>query len=305
MLPHKNILKDIGRLLFWFPVRWTIQLMPFRFVYSLGTLFGMFDYYVSGRSCILRIKANLSRTLAYSSKKSDQIVKRNLQHHSRNVIELIKYPQINKENMSQIIRFKGLQHLDRELERGKGVILMTGHFGAKQILQVGLGLRGYPLTQLNYHMGSDEITWVQKNISQKYRIRIENKIPVKFISSQGFLGSAVKALLKNEVLLVAGDGIGIKAHMEKGYRSYPFLGRSMLFPTGAYAMAKRTGAGLVPVFAVREGHRHIIVVERPVDPCLAQDYATRQYIRILEQYVRQYPDLWEFWEEFEQGILIE
>ena len=305
MIAHKNFIKDIGRLLFWFPVRWTIQLLPYRFVYSLGTLFGFFDYYASGRRCTSKMKKNLTLTLGCSRTKADQIIRQSFAHHSRNVLELINYPRINKANMSEIIRFNGIHYLDAELEKGKGVILLTGHFGAKQILQVGFGCLGYPLTQLNYHMGKDEITWVQKNISQKYRIRIENKLPVKFISSKKFLGPAVKALLKNEILLIAGDGIGIKNHMEKGYHSYPFLGRSMLFPTGSYRMAKRTGARILPVFALRKGHRHTIFVEPPIESCLGEQEAIRRYIKILERYVYRYPGLWEFWEEFEQGVLIE
>lgn len=304
MIAHKNMIKDIGRLLFWFPVRWCIQLMSFRFIYALGTLFGLLDYYASGRRCIFQMKHNLARTLGYGSKEAASIITRSLQHHSRNVMELIKYPQINKTNMFEIIDFEGMDRLDRALAKGKGVIMLTGHFGAKQILQVGFGCLGYPLTQLNYHMGRDEMTWVQKNISQKYRIDIENKIPVKFLSSNGFLGPAVRALLKNEILLVAGDGVGIKAHMKNGYRDIPFLGKEMLFPTGGYAMAKRTGAALLPVFAVRERHRHKIIIEPPIDTSTGEHGAMKQYVSAFERYVRRRPDLWEFWEEFEQSILL-
>ena len=304
MLAHKNIVKDIGRLIFWFPVRWCVQLMSFQFVHILGTLFGTLDYYFSGRQCIERMKVNLIKTLGYRELKADRIIRQNFQNHSRNVLELIKYPQINKNNMLDIVDFEGREYLDKELEKGNGVILLTGHFGAKQILQVGFGLLGYPLTQLNYHMQSQECTWIQKNVSQRQRIRIENSIPVKFVSSQGYLGSVVKAVKKNEILLIAGDGIGIKEHMGKGYKSFPFLGRSMLFPIGGVTLAKRTQASILPVFAMRKRHHHKIVIEPPIDPEFESEDAIKAYISTLEKYIRREPALWEFWEEFEPGLLI-
>lgn len=306
MIAHKNIIKDIGRLLFWFPVRWCIQLMPFQFVYALGTVLGNLDYYLSGRQCIEKMKANLIETLGYSQSKADRIIRRNLQYHSRNVLELIKYPQINSKNMGDFIDFKGIEYLDQELAKGKGVILMTAHFGAKQILQVGLGHLGYPLTQLHYHMKCKELTWTQKNVSQKQRIYIENKLPVNFLSSKGFLGSAVKRLKKNQILLLAGDGIGLKRHMNKGYHPFNFLGRTMLFPTGSLSIAEFTGSAILPIFALRDKHRHRIIMEPPLD--IENGYhldVLKQFIIILEKYVRTYPSLWEFWEEFEPGMLID
>ena len=306
MIAHKNIVKDLGRIIFWLPVRWCVKLMSFRFVYALGTFSGFLDYLFSGKKCVMKMKKNLQDTLGCNPLKADRIIRHSFQHHSRNVMELIKYPQMSRQNISDIVDFEGMEYLDQELNKGRGVIMLTGHFGAKQILQVAFGLMGYSLTQIHYHMQSKELTWVQKNISQKYRINIENKIPVKFISSKGFLGSAVKALKRNEILLIAGDGIGIKAHMDKGYKSFSFLGRSMLFPTGSIKMAKFTKASLLPVFALRQKHRHKIVIEPPVNIDLYNnDILIKQYICILEKYVRLEPSLWEFWEEFEQGILMD
>ena len=253
-----------------------------------------------------KMKMNMHIALGYNQTKTARLIKESLQHHCSNVLEFIKYPQINSKNMGDFIDFKGIEYLDQELAKGKGVILMTAHFGAKQILQVGLGHLGYPLTQLHYHMKRKELTWTQKNVSQKQRIYIENKLPVNFLSSKGFLGSAVKRLKKNQILLLAGDGIGLKRHMNKGYHPFNFLGRTMLFPTGSLSIAEFTGSAILPIFAVRNKHRHRIIIEPPLDVENGDHFdVMKQYIRILEKYVRNYPSLWEFWEEFEPGMLID
>lgn len=305
MIVHKNMIKDAGRVLFWYPLRWMVERISLRAVYSLGTLVGAVDYYASGKKGVSRMKTNLTDTFGVSGTQVDRIVMESLQNHSRNVLEMIKYPQMTAGNTSGIIRFDGLAHLDRALENKKGVVLVTGHFGAKQVLQLGLGLAGYSLTQINYHMKENELTWVQKNVSQRQRIRIEQAMPVRFVSANAFLGSAVKSLKKNKILLIGGDGIGVKKYMGKGYKRFEFLGRQMRFPTGAVALAKWTGAAMLPVFDLRDRFRHTIVIERPIDPKLSHDDMLRHYIRYLERYVRRDPPLWEFWEEFDRDTLID
>jgi hypothetical protein len=56
---------------------------------------------------------------------------------------------------------------------------------------------------------------------------------------------------------------------------------------------------------IRNKRRHRIIFE----PAIAIDAESdkdvfRRYIKILEKYIGQYPHLWEFWEEFEEGTLM-
>ncbi len=280
--------------------------MPFSSLYWLGGIFGYMDYFLSGSKRIKRMLSNISATFPTREKKElRRIIRNNLQEHCRNVLELIKYPQLNPNNIGEIVSFQGLEFLDRELAKGKGVILATSHFGAKQLLPLGLGLSGYKINQIFYHMHRDELTFIQKYISQRQRKKIEKQIPAKFISADGFLRSTYDCLKQNQTLIIAGDGIGLTKHMGKGYAPFDFLGKEMLFPQNIASLAKRTGASIVVAFVVREEKKHRIIIE----PALGTNGETNgeifeQFVRRLEKYVRQYPFLWEFWEEFEEGNLL-
>ena len=248
---------------------------------------------------------HVAQVFGCNQKQAAKTVRRNLQNHFRNVLELIKYPRITPPNISDLLYFDGIDYLDNELKKGKGVILLTAHFGAKQALQIGLGLKGYRVNQINYHMSSEELSWVQKYISQKQRIKIEEQIPVNFIPVNGFMRSAYECLKNNQILIIAGDGIGLKSHMDKSYLPFDFLGAKMLFPTGMASMARRTGAVVIPVFDIRENSKHRIVFEQSINVEHQTDIdSVTEYVRLLEKYVRQHPALWEFWEEFEEGNLI-
>lgn len=303
MIAAPNLLKDLGRIIFWYPVRWLVLLSPFPLVYWAGALLGQLDYLISGRGRVRRMTANLGRALGCSRQQAEQIVRTNLVNHSRNVLEFIKYPGLGYKQLSSLVMFQGLDYLEEGLKNNQGVLLVTAHFGAKQLLQIALGQRGYTVSQVHYHMQRSELTLVQKHVSQRFRKQVEERLPVTFIPANGFQRKALLALRNNGVLIVAGDGSGLVSLIDKSYRPFDFLGSRMLFPTGAGAMAKRTGAVLLPVFVVREGVQHRIVFEPPIpvdDPL----QMVESYVRVLERYVKHYPHLWEFWEEFSEGHLL-
>ena len=50
--------------------------------------------------------------------------------------------------MKSQVRFAGKEHLQAALEQGKGVILVTGHFGAVEILPGSLVMNGFPTSMI-------------------------------------------------------------------------------------------------------------------------------------------------------------
>lgn len=305
MIAHKNRLKDVGRILFWFPLRWIVQAMPFHAMYCLGGWFGRIDAVLSGRSRRDRMALNMAEALGRVLPSARRLVLLNLQHHSRNILELLKYPRLKPREVTRSMSVSGRHHLKEVLAQGKGAIILTAHLGAKQFLQIALPALGYRVSQVHYHMHRNELTFVQKHVAQKQRMNIEARLPVRFFSAKGFLRSAFKCLQQNQLLIMAGDGIGLKQHMDKSYHPMDFLGKKMLFPSGPVVMAKRTGAALVPVFAIRDRQRYQVVICPPIETASGTvNGAMRAYVGVLERFVRQYPWQWEFWEEFEEGFLL-
>ena len=305
MIARKNFVKDIFRLFFWYLFRPLVLVFPVSAVYWLGGVLGYVDYFVSGRKRVGKMRTNVSTALRINEKKAKKIVRRNLQNHLRNMLELIKYPQLNPHRIASLVHYHGIDYLNTALKKGKGVILLTAHFGSKQLLQVALGLQGYALSQINFHMSGEELSYIQKRISQRQRINIEKQLPLSFILAKGFMRPVLNCLKKNEVLIIAGDGIGLKRHMDKSYASFDFLGKKMLFPTNVVDLAKRTGAPIVPVFVIREKTEYRIVFELPLNINVEKySDAVNEYVLLFENYVREYPFLWEFWEEFDDHNLL-
>lgn len=306
MIADRNVAKDLGRIAFWYPLRWAVLRLRFKAVYEIGGILGRLDLVLSGRRRTERMAAHLERTLGCSDSEARRLVRANLQNHIRNVLEFIKYPQLSAANLAPVVTIIGREHLDQALGHGRGVVLCTAHFGAKQMLQVALGHSGYRINQINYYKPDTELTWVQRHVGQRLRQEIEKKIPAAFVSAVGSLRPVFRCLQDNAVVIVTADGSGVPEHIAKPHQVVDFLGRRMFMPTGPVALARRTGAALVPAFVFRDGHRHRVVIE----PAVALPAGTpeadgvAQLARIIERVVRTAPELWEFWEEFEEGHLI-
>ena len=91
----------------------------------------------------------------------------------------------------------------------------------------------------------------------------------------------------------------IDQHMQdRSAVTVAFFGRPAATTSVVAALALRTGAPVIPVFALPlPGGRYRLVYEAPVEPPPAGDpdrirTYTQRCTDVLEQYVRRHPDLW-------------
>jgi KDO2-lipid IV(A) lauroyltransferase len=213
-------------------------------------------------------------------------------------------PKLNRENFGIFHRIDGIHHVDDALKNGRGCILVHGHFGPTQMPLFELGLRGYHVTQIGYHAA--DLSYIGREVALRIRKKYEGMMPASIVSARQFLRPILAALRKNQVVMTAGDGTGGGRFIG---RSIPlsFLGRTMHFPTGPMALVRKTGAPILPIFTVNDGDKeYTTIIENPLmlkwSGNKEQDLTsnTQLFASRLESYVRQYPYLWHFWEEYEE-----
>jgi KDO2-lipid IV(A) lauroyltransferase len=108
---------------------------------------------------------------------------------------------------------------------------------------------------------------------------------------------AVRRMLRE---LAAGRGIAvlIDQHLHTDAIDVGFFRRPAATTAALAALALRTGAPVIPVFALPLPHgRYRFIYEHPVDPPRAgTPDAVREFTQrctdVLEMYVRRHPDLW-------------
>lgn len=174
------------------------------------------------------------------------------------------------------------------LAGGRGVVFVTGHTGNWELLAALVARRGYPATVVAtpvYDPRLDDLL-----IAARAAQGVET-------ISRGSTSAArqlLSALRRNAFL-----GMLIDQDTDVDGAFVPFFGRPAYTPTGAAALALRTGAAVVCGFLVREGsHRHRMVVEGPITLIRTGDHErdvvqnTAQFTGLIERHIRAFPDQW-------------
>lgn len=303
MHTDEGMLRDVARLIVWFPFRWIIQALPVSAGFFTFKVLGNIHYFLSPKKKEYLLK-NLE--LAFSLHNfGKNTVRRYLENHYIDRLHIFLYPKLKKTNIDKFIRFKGLEHLDQALLAGKGCILVHGHFGPAQLPLFALGLKGYNIHQLG--LPSDEgLSLIGKQVAFKIRQVYEGMIPAKIISADSFLRPLFKHLEANGILMMTGDGTGGDKFVGK-FIPVKFLGQDLVFPTGYAALSLKTGAPVLPLFTFRKRfNRFEAVIGKPFR--IENDFDSQnrmmqiivQFVQLFEEYVQKYPCHWHFWDKFEK-----
>lgn len=180
-------------------------------------------------------------------------------------------------------RVVGVEHLERALAAGKGVVLLTAHFTTLEICGVYLTAR-IPVGCL-YREPNNPIVAVPM---RRHRERVAS-IAVHFDDLKGL----IRALRAGHAIWYAPD----QGKRTSGSEILPFFGVPAITNTATAKIAKITGAAVVPYFARREPDSSYTLVIHPA----LQDFPTNDLSadavrinRLIEDNIRLAPEQY-FW----------
>lgn len=130
-------------------MRWLPRTLVRAYLGLLGRV-----YFFFSREEKEQIKRNLSAVVRRFPKRQpvDQIISRTFSgiyahYHEKLLIAFAHFGKVCRFLLEQV-EFEGQHLIDEPLSQGKGVILVTGHFGAVEFLPLFLALKGYPITMV-------------------------------------------------------------------------------------------------------------------------------------------------------------
>jgi lauroyl/myristoyl acyltransferase len=200
------------------------------------------------------------------------------------------------------ITLEGLEYLEAALAAGTGAILWRMFFCSSHIPMQALAEVGYPLVHLSHwDHGSRGFNTPGLKLFPRLWLRaevrhLEERVVIPRDSSLGYLRRLLEHLGSNHVLSIFGNIPG------RSGVPIEILGTSRLLAAGAPSLARRTGAPLLTMHAVRLGpDRFRVVIDEPVQPDAGldrRDYleaAVAEYARRVESRVRANPASWYRW----------
>jgi len=264
-----------------------VNILPWKALYLLAEVLARITWALGIFHKI--VFENLNR--AFGEEKSREEIKRiAFQSHRnwiRNGCESCKY-KISSEKLKKMFTIKGKENLDKALAKGKGVIALIGHFGNFALMGVRLAREGTPFAFVMYGTSLQKGAALFKKMANYADLDIIPSLPRR--------ASAQKCLAwlkENKILGLHGD------------RDFPrgifvdFFGYPAATTSGPIILAKKTGATILPMIAIREkDNKHRILIDPPIElestGNLEKDILlnVQRYTKILENYVKKYPEQW-------------
>ncbi len=231
--------------------------------------------------------------LALGEEKSEgeilKIYRSTIGNIGRGGVELLAYSRLHNGYFNNMISVEGRENLDDALRLGRGVIILSAHFGNFSFLAIKLAQLGYPLSAITRYPREEGLARQLDNIGKTTGVELIPDKPPRICVEQ-----SLKCLKENRILFLLTD-----LNVISGGVYVDFFGRMVPTFKGPVVMAMRTKAAILPAFILREdGNRHRIVIEPPVDLELTGDKDKdifsnlSRLSKIVESYIREYPDQW-------------
>lgn len=254
-----------------------------------GAFFGTL-WYALDRRHRKTAEENIRLALGVNGTAARRIVRNNFRHLATVFAEFPCVVRMNGRNIHRFVEPHGIDHIRRSLEKRRGALILTSHFGnwewmaygAPFFLPARLNIVARPIRPQALNR------WVTA-----MRERSGNRVIVK----EHALIHALKALKRNEIV---GFLLDHNAGKKTGLWA-PFFGGYVLTHKTLAHIALRTGAPVHPVFNRRlpDGRYRIDVAPEITPPASGSPeeraYAmTVMFNQIIEDQIRQAPEQW-YW----------
>jgi KDO2-lipid IV(A) lauroyltransferase len=264
----------------------SMRLLPMWAVRALGRGLGRLAYAIDRWHRRTALE-NLAHAFpARSERQRRRLARATFAHFGSLLLELLKFGTWSRERMLAATDSEGEERVFQAYQQGRGVLFFTGHFGYWEMQAITHSLRIKPISVLARRLDNPALN----EMLEAMRTGTGNTV----IYRQGAMRKVLRELAANR-----GIALLIDQHLHTPDAVYvDFFRRPAATTSALAALALRTGAPVIPVFALPlRGGRYRLVYEHPVDPPRSEGpEAIREFTQrctdVLEMYVRRHPDLW-------------
>ena len=257
--------------------------VPEKYVYGFARLLGSCAYHCIGIRRDVAL-ANLRRALGseYDDAELKKIAVDSYMNICMTFVEMLLEPK-SKDRVLQIIDTSDIHILKRNMEKGRGLIIVSCHFGSWELNGASIAASGIP------------VTVVAKKQSNPYVDGFINRFRSEWGMGVIPHGAAIKHIVR---ALRNHKAVGLFSDQDAGKNGVfvSFFGHMASTPRGAAQLALKYKTPVVMTMIVRKGpgcHKSIFEeVEVRADDTI--ETLTQRYTTMMEKIIRQYPGQY-FW----------
>jgi len=234
------------------------------------------------------VTAALQKHLGLDAESSESMARRTYRSFFENALEMASLPYLTANELKTKFRVEGMEHLRTAHALGRGVVIVSGHYGLWELVPPWLCLNGYSMTTVVRRQKNPEVdVWFEQ---MRHR----------FGAATTDSGYGLREILRT---LRKGDILGLMSDQNAGDHGcfVDFLGEPASTVVGPAQISLKSHAPVVVLAAHRCGDGpHLIEIRPPIRPEEFSDdeagrtQLTQLFTSILEHWIRQRPDQW-FW----------
>lgn len=267
-----------------------LEAMPRSVAVAAGRGFGHVAY-----ACSRRLRRTGERNLQLAlphlnAQERTRILRGCFNNLGRLLGEFSQFPRHTPDSLRRLVQYdeQSIQHLRDAEGRGRGVIYLTLHLGAWEIMSFAHSALEHPL---HFMVRRVDNPYIERLVESR-RTRFDNQTIDK------------KAAVRTALRVLRGGGtLGILADLNSQPHEgvfVPFLGHLACTTAGVAMLALRTEAVVLPVCAPWDEERRCFVIrfQSPMEAVRAGTYEqdvisnTACFTKAIERFVLDYPDQW-------------
>lgn len=201
--------------------------------------------------------------------------------------EILALDTLSAEEIKERVTFPQAHRMTELLQQGKGLIVLTGHFGNWELCSLSVAA----------HVKQKYTIIVQKQRNpfiNDFMTAMRSRFGAKLVVMERGLRESLRALSNNEIVALIADQSG----PESGIYT-EFFGRPASTHQGPAVFQTRTGAPMIVVMLIREGEGKFRIELEEIDTTSVTgtdaervQEVTNRHVASLERYIRRNPDHW-------------
>ena len=265
-----------------------LRVLPRSLARNTGSAIGLFAFRFTKR---LRQVGFVNLKIALpelSLEDHQQLLRKSYRHLGWQLAEFCQMSQYTAAQAGSFVRYDGLEHYFEASRRGRGVLVLTGHLGAWELSSFFHSLMGYPMGLVIRRLDNPLIDRLVNRIRCLHGNRVLHK--------DDFARGLIAAMRAGETV-----GILMDTNMTPPQGVFvPFFDVPACTASGLARVARKTGAAVLPGFLLWEESESRYVLRFGEQLTLKETSDNEEdaiantalFTRVIEGYIRQYPDQW-------------
>ncbi|MCK5116685.1 MAG: lysophospholipid acyltransferase family protein [Candidatus Aegiribacteria sp.] len=262
---------------------YSARVMPRKLIWVTAGIFGLFASMIPGRSRRI-FKINEKHIIHPCG------LKVRLSHVYRYIIsgmsDFINLNYRSDDEFRRVVEVRGEEHMQAALSLGKGVIAITAHYSAWELIPRAILLLGHKVGIVSRELSHRE--------TSEYFNRLRARCGTELIDRGGGIARLMRVLRDNTAvgILIDQDTLGVDSDF------VDFMGLHARTPVGPAQLAVRFGIPVLTLHISRgEGGKYILQIDESLD--LSGYEGDKGYLKLtadltgrIEEWVREDPEQW-------------